>query len=176
MDSQGTGHRRRLAALSRQLCGGEDPDESRLTLDEKIGLKTARDIWHNHGVARLGVAGIKMRDGPSGVRGKPFFLLTAVPFSLSHSLPPPPGFPFSFSNSLSLPRLPPPFLITNPVHSLQGGAGFGVGPRSACVPCSSALAATWNPSLVEAVGKVLGDECHLKGVNLLLGPTCNIHR
>jgi beta-glucosidase len=96
-----------------------------LTLEEKIGLKTAADIWHNHGVSRLGVAGIKMSDGPSGVRG---------------------------------------------------AAGFGVGPKSACVPCSSALGATFNPSLVEAVGKVLGDECQIKGINLLLGPTCNIHR
>jgi len=120
---------RRIEAILHQLLpqkvSAQDAADATLTLDEKIDLKTPADIWHNHGVARLGVAGIKMSDGPSGVRGD---------------------------------------------------AGFGVGPKSACVPCSSALGSMWNPSLVEAVGKVLGDECTIKGVHLLLGPTCNIHR
>ena len=47
---------------------------------------------------------------------------------------------------------------------------------SACVPCGSALGATWNLELVERVGAVLGDEARTKACRVLLAPTVNIHR
>jgi len=39
-----------------------------------------------------------------------------------------------------------------------------------------ALAATWDPALVERVGTVLGDDARSRGVHILLGPGANIYR
>jgi beta-glucosidase len=47
---------------------------------------------------------------------------------------------------------------------------------SANVPCATALAATWNPGLVEAIGGLLAREARRKGVDVLLAPTVNLHR
>jgi beta-glucosidase len=47
---------------------------------------------------------------------------------------------------------------------------------SASFPVGSALAATWNPILIKQIGSALGEECHTKGVHVLLGPTVNIQR
>jgi beta-glucosidase len=56
--------------------------------------------------------------------------------------------------------------------ALPGGSVL----RSACVPCGSALGATWNLDLVEQVGVVLGQETRSKASRVLLAPTVNIHR
>ena len=56
------------------------------------------------------------------------------------------------------------------------GAGSLDGPTSACFPAGVALAATWNPALVERVGEALGEETKAKGAHILLAPTVNIHR
>lgn len=56
------------------------------------------------------------------------------------------------------------------------GADFQAGVTSACFPCGTALAATWNPALVERVGRALADEVRAKGAHILLAPTVNIHR
>ncbi len=56
------------------------------------------------------------------------------------------------------------------------GAGGSSGPTSACFPVGTALAATWNPALVERVGAALGEETKAKGAHILLAPTVNIHR
>ncbi len=45
-----------------------------------------------------------------------------------------------------------------------------------CYPTGSAMAATWNPDLVEKVGAALGDEARAQGCDILLGPAVNIHR
>ena len=50
------------------------------------------------------------------------------------------------------------------------------GPASLAVPCGTALAATWDPDLVERVGHVLGRETKAKGASVLLAPTVNLHR
>ncbi len=97
---------------------------SELDLEEKVGLVSGRDMWTNHPVERLGVAALKMSDGPNGARGRHF-------------------------------------------------EGFA---SSACFPCGSALAATFDPQLVEQVGAALGRETKSKAAQLLLAPTINIHR
>jgi beta-glucosidase len=56
------------------------------------------------------------------------------------------------------------------------GAGFSDGPASACFPAGVALAATWNPGLVERVGQALAEEIQAKGAHILLAPTVNMHR
>lgn len=50
------------------------------------------------------------------------------------------------------------------------------GSTSACLPCGAALGATWNRDLVRQVGRVLAEEAHSKGAQVLLAPTVNIHR
>ncbi|MGZ7011428.1 MAG: glycoside hydrolase family 3 N-terminal domain-containing protein, partial [Ilumatobacteraceae bacterium] len=56
------------------------------------------------------------------------------------------------------------------------GTRFGGGPSSIAVPCSTLLAATWDPPLVRRVGELLGREARAKGARVLLAPTVNLHR
>ena len=50
------------------------------------------------------------------------------------------------------------------------------GAASASFPCGAALGATWDPALVEQVGRALGREAHAKSAHVLLAPTVNLHR
>jgi beta-glucosidase len=47
---------------------------------------------------------------------------------------------------------------------------------SACFPCETSLAATWDPGLVTEVGAALGAEARRMGAGVLLAPTVNLHR
>ncbi len=47
---------------------------------------------------------------------------------------------------------------------------------SACLPCPSALGATWDSDLVYRVAAALGTEARTKGVDVLLAPTVNLTR
>jgi beta-glucosidase len=47
---------------------------------------------------------------------------------------------------------------------------------SANVPSPTALAATWDESRIERLGRLLAAECRRKGVDVLLAPTVNLHR
>src|SRR5262245_41112540 len=76
----------------------------------------------------------------------------------------------------AVPRLGIPALrVTDGPNGARGGH-FGGGATAACFPCGSALAATWSPALVEAVGLALGEEARTKRAHVLLGPTVNMHR
>ncbi len=76
----------------------------------------------------------------------------------------------------AIPRLGIPALkMTDGPIGARGDDAPG-GPTSACFPCGAALAATWNPELVERVGRALGAETRAKGAQILLAPTVNIHR
>jgi len=94
-----------------------------LTLDEQAALTAGCDFWHTAPLERLGIASLRVTDGPVGARG----------------------------------------------HRWSVGT-------SACLPCGSALAATWNRDLIRRVGRLLADEARAKGAGVLLGPTVNIHR
>jgi len=50
------------------------------------------------------------------------------------------------------------------------------GPRSASFPCGTALAASFDPSLIHEVGVALGREARSKSAHVLLAPTVNLHR
>lgn len=56
------------------------------------------------------------------------------------------------------------------------GAEFVGGPASVLFPSGTALASTWNPELVQEVGRALGAEAHSKGAHVHLAPTINLHR
>jgi beta-glucosidase len=47
---------------------------------------------------------------------------------------------------------------------------------SIALPSPTALAATWDPGLARAAGRLLGQEARRKGVHVLLAPTVNLHR
>jgi beta-glucosidase len=55
------------------------------------------------------------------------------------------------------------------------GMSFNTG-LSACFPCETALAATWDPELVTEVGRALGAETRRTGASMLLAPAVNLHR
>ena len=75
-----------------------------------------------------------------------------------------------------VPRLEiPPIKVTDGPCGARGGRYQG-GTTSACFPCGTALAATWNPDLVERVGAALAEEARTKRAQVLLAPTVNIHR
>jgi len=69
----------------------------------------------------------------------------------------------------------PALRVTDGPNGARGGH-FGGGPTAACFPCGSALAATFSPALIEAVGVALGEEARSKHAHVLLGPTVNMHR
>ncbi|MHB1854524.1 MAG: beta-glucosidase family protein [Acidimicrobiales bacterium] len=56
------------------------------------------------------------------------------------------------------------------------GVDFVGGAPSLLFPSGTALASTWNPALVEEVGRALGQEAHSKGAQVHLAPTVNLHR
>jgi len=71
----------------------------------------------------------------------------------------------------------PPVTVTDGPNGARGTALFGLGSETAvCVPCGSALGATWDPDLVERVGVMLGEEALTKACRVLLAPTVNLHR
>ncbi len=49
-----------------------------LDLEEKVGLMSGRDMWTNHPVERLGIAALRVSDGPNGARGRHFEGFTAA--------------------------------------------------------------------------------------------------
>ena len=47
---------------------------------------------------------------------------------------------------------------------------------SLCIPCGSAVAATWDVGLARALGGVIGREARRKGIDVVLGPMLNLPR
>jgi beta-glucosidase len=78
----------------------------------------------------------------------------------------------------SLPALPTIGLES--IVTSDGPTGVKVGRDGPAtrptVPCGTALAATWNPELVEEVASLLGESAQAQGVHVLLAPTTNILR
>lgn len=71
----------------------------------------------------------------------------------------------------------PAVRMTDGPNGARGSSVLGAGEATAaCVPCGSALGATWNPALIERVGELLGEEALSKACGILLAPTLNLHR
>jgi beta-glucosidase len=67
--------------------------------------------------------------------------------------------------------------VTDGPNGARGQAYPGIaGAPSTCIPCGSALGATWDPELVERLGALLGREAVDRGCRGLLAPTVNLHR
>lgn len=56
------------------------------------------------------------------------------------------------------------------------GTRWSADDPSLALPSPTALAATWDPALAGAAGRVLGQEARRKGVHVLLAPTVNMQR
>jgi len=74
------------------------------------------------------------------------------------------------------PRLGLPSLRMSDGPNGVRGDTFDERVRSWCTPCGTALAASWDEDLVRDVGSLLGEEARRMGVDVLLGPTVNVHR
>ncbi len=53
--------------------------------------------------------------------------------------------------------------------------GLG-GPASTCIPCGSAIGATWDPAVAEELGSLVARDALDRGCRGLLAPTVNLHR
>jgi beta-glucosidase len=74
---------------------------------------------------------------------------------------------------LGLPRV----TVTDGPNGARGQALLGLGGvTAACIPCGTALGASWSPALVERLGEMLGAEARTKAARVLLAPTINLHR
>ncbi|KAF5254456.1 hypothetical protein FANTH_714 [Fusarium anthophilum] len=69
----------------------------------------------------------------------------------------------------------PPIRLSDGPNGVRGTHFFDSTPSS-CLPCGTALSATWNTDLIYRLGQLLSDEAHAKGAHVLLGPTVNIQR
>ncbi|MFM8354851.1 MAG: glycoside hydrolase family 3 C-terminal domain-containing protein, partial [Gammaproteobacteria bacterium] len=80
-----------------------------------------------------------------------------------------------FWTTQAIPRLGIPALKVT--DGPNGARGDGVSGRSAAsFPVGVALGSTWNPTLVAAVGRAIGEEALTKDAQVVLGPTINLHR
>ena len=69
----------------------------------------------------------------------------------------------------------PSVRVSDGPNGIRGTKWFA-GTRAACLPCGTALGATWDRSLLRQGGKLLGEECISKGAHCWLGPTINMQR
>ena len=78
-----------------------------------------------------------------------------------------------------VPRLgiPPVWMADGPVGLRRStGEAVTASQPATCFPSAAAMAATWDPELIEQVGAAIGAEARAAGVTLLLGPGLNMKR
>ncbi|KAH7401212.1 glycoside hydrolase superfamily [Pyrenochaeta sp. MPI-SDFR-AT-0127] len=81
-----------------------------------------------------------------------------------------------FWHTRDIPRLSVPSIrLSDGPNGIRGTKFFGSVP-SACLPCGTAIGATFDSDLAIEIGHLLGDEAHAKGAHVVLGPTINIQR
>jgi beta-glucosidase len=83
-----------------------------------------------------------------------------------------------FWSTVAVERLGIPSVqVTDGPSGARGANIPGVGGvPSVCIPCGSAMGATWNLSLAERVGALVGREARDRACRVLLAPTVNLHR
>ncbi|CAM1507972.1 Fc.00g048200.m01.CDS01 [Cosmosporella sp. VM-42] len=69
----------------------------------------------------------------------------------------------------------PSIRLSDGPNGVRGTHFFDSTP-SACLPCGTALGATFDTKIAERIGRLLSDEAHAKGAHVILGPTVNIQR
>lgn len=69
----------------------------------------------------------------------------------------------------------PSLRVSDGPNGVRGTKFFNAVP-SACFPCGTGLAATFNADLLQEAGQLMGDEGKHKSAHVILGPTTNIAR
>ena len=76
----------------------------------------------------------------------------------------------------------PGIMMTDGPHGLRKQAddadhlGLNESVPATCFPSGVGLGSSWDPALIEEVGRLLGTEAKAQGVSIVLGPACNIKR
>ena len=83
------------------------------------------------------------------------------------------GFDAWHTNSIERLDIPSIKMSDGP-NGVRGNGTSGV--SSACFPSAISIGSTWNINLANDIGIALGEEAKSKDVDVLLGPTINIHR
>lgn len=81
-----------------------------------------------------------------------------------------------FWHTNPIPRLNIPSIrLSDGPNGIRGTRFFDSVP-AACLPCGTAIGATFDAELAEKIGHLLADEAKAKGAHVILGPTINIQR
>ena len=83
------------------------------------------------------------------------------------------GFNSWYTNKIEKKNIPSIKMSDGP-NGVRGDSNSGK--SSACFPCAISIGSTWDLSLINDIGIALGEEAQAKDVDVLLGPTINIHR
>ena len=73
-------------------------------------------------------------------------------------------------------NIPKVHVTDGPSGARGSGLPGGGGPPSMCIPCGTAIGATWNAATAERLGALVGQEALDRGCRGLLAPTVNLHR
>ena len=83
------------------------------------------------------------------------------------------GFNSWYTNKIEEKNVPSIKMSDGP-NGVRGDSNSGK--SSACFPCAISIGSTWDLKLINDIGIALGEEAQAKDVDVLLGPTINIHR
>ena len=83
------------------------------------------------------------------------------------------GFNSWYTNKINRLGIPSIKMSDGP-NGVRGDSNSGK--SSACFPCAISIGSTWDMDLINQLGIALGEEAKVKDVDVLLGPTINIHR
>jgi beta-glucosidase len=83
------------------------------------------------------------------------------------------GFNSWYTNKIEKKNIPSIKMSDGP-NGVRGDSNSGK--SSACFPCAISIGSTWDLSLIKDIGIAFGEEAQAKDVDVLLGPTINIHR
>lgn len=152
-----------------------------MTLEEKAALVNGATFFGMSGVERLGIPALSLLDGGTGMNFEQLFGDFCSKESVAGNST------NGMSGSSSLVRVIDNYYhperlnesdlelyewIKARLHKLVGGE-YSPG----CFPCGMMLGATFDPNVVQEMGRALGVEARIFGVNILLGsPNVNIHR
>ena len=83
------------------------------------------------------------------------------------------GFNSWYTNKIEEKNVPSIKMSDGP-NGVRGDSNSGK--SSACFPCAISIGSSWDLKLIKNIGIALGEEAMAKDVDVLLGPTINIHR
>ena len=115
---------------------------------------------------------LKMADGPSGLRIAKVYKIEKKSHKIKR-LSPNPGTIYSYSYLSKQKKIS---LINDNKNKDYSNITNVLYQYATAIPIGTALAQTFNLDLVEKYGKVIGKEMELYSIDILLGPSLNIHR